>query len=231
MNRLFLILLLPLLGNSQQVATEYLGDINFEDVIEIKGLIYRKTDTSVVTGRVVKYNKKKIAKKYILVSEGTPDHLGWISINDKLEMPEESILGSLLTIPIQASGNNISYPGVDYNNLNRTDSYLKEQKENTKKAYHDMLERNDINIQHDVSTEKQNEPFVEYYSNGQPRITGIYKHGMLDGKWEEYHKNGQLKSQGIYKDGNKDGEWIYFNKRGKMIRKICWNDGKEIAQN
>jgi len=231
MNRLVLILLLPFLGNSQKEVKEYLGDINFKDVIEIKGLIYCKTDTSLVSGRVIKYNKKSISKKYILVSKGKPDNLGWIPINDKVEMPEESVLGSLLTIPIQAFGNNINYPGEDYNNLNRTDRYLSKQRENNSKAYHDMLERNDLNAQNNVSNKKINGFFVEYFKNGKPKIKGNYKDGKLDGKWEEYHKNGHLKSQGNYIDGNKDGEWTDFNKNGELIKKVSWNEGKQIVQN
>lgn len=54
-----LIVLLPLFCNSQKEVKEYIGDINIKDIIEIKGLIYFKADTSLVTGRVIRFNKKK----------------------------------------------------------------------------------------------------------------------------------------------------------------------------
>lgn len=53
---LLLIMILPLFCNSQKGVKEFIGDINFKDIIEIKGLIYFKADTSIVTGRVIRYN-------------------------------------------------------------------------------------------------------------------------------------------------------------------------------
>jgi hypothetical protein len=54
-----MILVLPFICNGQKKVKEHQGDINFKDIIEIKQLIYFKADTTLVTGRVIRYNKKK----------------------------------------------------------------------------------------------------------------------------------------------------------------------------
>ncbi|WP_370479051.1 toxin-antitoxin system YwqK family antitoxin [Tamlana flava] len=228
MNRLFLIILLPLLCNAQKNWKEYHGEINFKEIVEINGLIYRNADTALVSGKVIKFNKKNIAKKYLLVSKGKPDNIGWIPFKDNIQMPEELGLGLLLSIPAHALGNNIHYPNEDPFSINRTEDYLSKQKENTSRAYHDMMERNDMNAQYNADKKKADGSFVEYYTNGLPKIKGSYKHGKLEGAWEEYYNNGQLKTKGNYKNGNTIGEWMDFNENGELLRKRRWKDGKWI---
>ncbi len=215
---LLLIMILPLFCNGQKEVKEYQGDINFKDIIEIKDLIYVKADTSLVTGRVIRYNKKNVAKKYIFVSKGKPDNLGWIYFKDKVEIPKESGLGALLSIPMHVLGNNINLPIEDYNSLNKTESYISRQKEYTSKAYNDMLDSNDISSQLNSSKERSNGPFEKYYDNGQIRIKGNYKDGNLDGECEEYYDNGQLKGKGNYKDAKQIGEWKYYDRNGNLVK-------------
>jgi antitoxin component YwqK of YwqJK toxin-antitoxin module len=223
-----LIVLLPLFCNSQKEVKEYIGDINIKDIIEIKGLIYFKADTSLVTGRVIRFNKKKVAKKYFFVSQGKQEYVGWVYFKDKVEMPEESGLGSLLSIPVYMFGNNIFLGNEDYNDynsLNRTESYLSYQKEYTSKAYHDMLERNAIYTRLNSSKDIMNGSFETYYEDGQIRMKGTYKDGKVDGGFEEYYDNGQLKSKRNYKEGKINGEWVNYYKNGKLRAKGRWKKG------
>lgn len=226
---LLLIMILPLFCISQKGVKEYIGDINFKDIIEIKGLIYFKSDTSLVTGRVIRYNKKKVAKKYFFVSQGRQENVGWVYFMDKVETPEESGLGLLLSIPVHMFGNNIEFSNEDYNDsnsLNKIESYLSYQKEYTSKAYHDMLERNENYVQLNSSKERIFGSFEEYYEEGQIKMKGNYKDGYRDGEFEEYYDNGQLKSKGNYKEGKINGEWVSYYKNGVLRAKGSWKKGK-----
>jgi len=75
---------------------EHQGIFDYKNVIEIKGLIYVKTDTSLVTGKVIRYNRKRKAKKFIFVTKGKPDIMGWTKISDDFVRPKESILGNMV---------------------------------------------------------------------------------------------------------------------------------------
>lgn len=65
------------------------NDINVKDILQIDDLVYFKKDTVLITGRVVKYNRKGKLKKVILVVEGKPDELGWIDVNYSNPAPGE----------------------------------------------------------------------------------------------------------------------------------------------
>ena len=55
---LLLIAFSPLFCNAQKNGNEYQGDLNYKDIIEIDGLIYLRADTTLVTGKIIRYNKK-----------------------------------------------------------------------------------------------------------------------------------------------------------------------------
>ena len=61
-----LILVLSFVCPSQTTKVDYYEDINYKDIVEIKGFVYLKTDTTLVTGNVTRYNKKNEAKKFLL---------------------------------------------------------------------------------------------------------------------------------------------------------------------
>lgn len=216
-----LLIILPVISMGQNEVNHHQSDINFKDVMELKGFIYFKSDTTLVTGRVIRYNKKNIAKKYIFVLNGKPDDMGWIPFKDQVKLPEESGLGSLLSIPAHFLDKNINYSNEDYNNTSKTESYLSRQQENTSKAYHKMEERNDI--QKNLSNNIINGPFEEYYKKGQIRIKGNYKDAKLNGEWKEYHKNGQLKLRGYYLNTKRVGEWKFFDESGKLIKTVSYD--------
>ena len=92
-------------------------EVDYDDVFERKGLVYYKSDNSLVTGKVIQYNKKSVAQRYIIVEKGKTDDLGWRIISDKVEQPEESALGTSIVIAAAvaglasaASGNDINLP-------------------------------------------------------------------------------------------------------------------------
>ena len=44
----------------QPEEADYFKDFDYKHIIEKKGLLYLKADTTLVTGRVVKFNSKKV---------------------------------------------------------------------------------------------------------------------------------------------------------------------------
>ena len=65
-----LILLFSFVCEGQSDRENYYQDIDYKDITESKGLFYLKLETTFVTGRIIHYNKKKEAKRYILVENG-----------------------------------------------------------------------------------------------------------------------------------------------------------------
>ena len=85
------------------------NDINVKDILQIDDFVYFKKDTTLITGRVVKTNRKGKLKKVILIIKGKPDELGWIDVNFENPAPGEDQtdgLGKILTGVLQAVKDN-----------------------------------------------------------------------------------------------------------------------------
>jgi antitoxin component YwqK of YwqJK toxin-antitoxin module len=231
MNRLFLvfILALPFICSGQISEGHDYFPVDFKDVLETDGLIYFKADTTLVTGRVIRYNKKHKEKKYIIVTKGKPDNLGWISIKDKYTPPEKSNLGSLVTGAAQVIDfiDPIDIPTSRTTHASDAsiDSYLDYNKEFIKKEYKDTSDRNKISKNLQSENEVIMTPFEENNKKGQIEDKGNYIDGKKDGLWEEYYDNGRLKAKGVYKEGKEDGTWEVFNEQGKLKAKINYRLG------
>lgn len=233
-----LIVLLPFFCSGQKNRQQNQNNINYNDIVDINGLIYFKTDTTLVTGRVISYNKKRLAKKYVFVSKGKPDNLGWVYFNDKTEMPKESVLGDILltgayiTGAVMAvTGNDVYLPINDSENRIATksqlNSYISEQKDETSKAYADMLVKNEISSHINTAKEISNGLFQEYYDNGQLKSEGNYIEGKEDGLWEEYYYNGRLLTKVNYINGKKFGVLENYYSSGQLKSRINYKEGKE----
>ena len=193
-------------------------------------MIYFKTDTTLVTGKIIRYNKKNQAKKYVWVSKGNPNNLGWVRFNDKVVMPKESALGNVLSTGAVvteqvglvtgndnlATSNKVKFPisdsGYKITNNNTIENYLSEQRVYTSKAYSDMLVKNEISSQLNSTKDSSNGPFKEYYDTGQLKSEGNYIEGKKDGLWETYYPTitGELMYKGNYKNGEQHGYWEYY---------------------
>lgn len=211
-------------------------DIDNKDIVEIKGLVYLKADTTLVTGKVIRYNNKKEAKRYILIVKGIPDKLGWINLNkDKFIEPKESALGSIVTMAAGITSATMAITGSDLNipyqrNTNEftgndLKSFHNDHKDYTKKAYSDMSDRNEISKKLNSQQEASNGLIEEYYDDGQLEIKGNYLNGKKDSLREEYHKNGQLKSKGYFIEGKEDGLWERYHSNGVLNSKVNYTNG------
>jgi antitoxin component YwqK of YwqJK toxin-antitoxin module len=223
----------------QTEAQEYYGDINYKNIIEIKDLIYFSSDTTLVTGKVIRYNKKNEAKKYILVSNGKPDDLGWIQIKEKYQEPEKKlktkntvnvvneagvIIGSIEDQIIKYDDQMSDRNDITKNIQSNIDaSVLKKPRD---KSFEDeVLKNNSINNEVD-----KNGIWEEYYSNGNLESKGVYIDGKEDGLWQEYYENSQLKRKTIYKNGVEDGLWLQYHSNGQLWSKGHYKDGRMIGE-
>jgi antitoxin component YwqK of YwqJK toxin-antitoxin module len=221
-------------------------EIDIVDTKEIKGLFYLKADTTLVTGRVIRYNKKGKAKRYVFVKNGVPDNLGWIYYNDNYESPKESGLGSIVlgaamvtSAVIDISGNDIDIP-LPINNANKINKsiiqndikdILDYNKEIASTAYDDMSQKNEIskNIQlnkySDITEKRSDGVYQKRYEAGQLAIEGNYIDGEMNGDWKTYYSNGILESKGNYIKGIKEGLWQEYYESGQLERKVNYNKG------
>jgi len=72
-------------------------NINIEDVVEEDGLLYNKKDTTLVTGRVVSYNKKGKIKLDILIIDGRLYEADGIHNKNQNPSTETTLWGEILT--------------------------------------------------------------------------------------------------------------------------------------
>jgi hypothetical protein len=61
----------------QETAKSSKNHINYKDITEIDGLIHTIADSSLVSGKVIRYDRKNEVKSYIVVVSGVPDKSGW----------------------------------------------------------------------------------------------------------------------------------------------------------
>lgn len=254
--KLFVIVLsFSFVCQGQKQKTDTYWDVNFKNVKEIKGLIYFKVDTTLVTGKVIRYNKKNEAKRYIFVTKGKPDILGWIQIRNNYVRPEESLLGEVITVAgigagavMPFTGNDLNIPFQGRTNVttgNEFKSFQNSQKDYTKKMYDEILERNDIS--HDLELNKSSEnrkiqdkskllntkankkdgPWELYYPNNSLESRGNYKDNKREGVWEEYYENGKLKSKSYYVHGKKENLLELYHSNGNLKGKLYYENGKE----
>ncbi|GAA4818593.1 hypothetical protein GCM10023330_29450 [Litoribaculum gwangyangense] len=209
---------------------EHRNDINYKDVLEINNLIYFKADSILVSGRVVRYNKKNKAKIYILVSKGKPDNLGWVTINDDLVMPKASGLGDVFLagafvtdIVMDISGNNMNLPmnqSINQNNINEPinsiQGYSEEQKAYISKEYNNMSVNNEISKHLNLIEDAHNESIEALNKNGSIKNKENFIQENRNGIWKEFYDNNQLKSKGLYIDGLRDGLWKEYYDNGNL---------------
>ena len=229
---------LPLFCIGQIKGQDYQGNINYNNIIEINGLIYNSLDTTLITGKVVRYNKNNVAKKYFSVSKGKPNDLGWVYLKDDVEMPKESVLGEVLStgafitgVVMAVTGNDIDLPLDDsYRSPNPIRNHISKQNESVSNAYEEMIERNDISIKLNSVKEISDGPYVEYHKDGQIRIKGNYIEDKKNGNWEEYYDSGQLMSKGNYINGIKDDLWEEFYENSQLMSIGSYKDGHVIGE-
>jgi len=193
-------------------------------------LIYFKKDTTLVTGRIIQYNKKNKPNKFVLVTKGKVDELGWQSIyNDGIIRTEESTLGTLLlgAGAVLEMTNTINIPESRKRHFSdpNIDNYRKYNKEFIKKEAKELSDRKRIFNNH-TSNEISNldvapkDGFVkEFYDNKQVKSKGNYVKGKKHGAWENYYLNGNLKSKTNYIDGNRDGSFAEYYENGQLKAK------------
>ena len=211
-------------------------DIDYNDIVELKRSFYLKKDSTLVTGRVVYYNRKGEAKRYIFITEGKPDILGWTQLNSGYKKPQESALGTVLTgaavltgAVMVASGNNPNIPIANSNNQNQNHvkGYVNKQNENTSSAYREMAERNDISKKLNTVKEESLESSKGNSLNVPLKTKGNYINKKKEGVWETYYSNGERKSKGIYKEDHKDGLWIGYDENGELESEVNYKMGKK----
>jgi len=70
------------------------------------------------------------------------------------------------------------------------------------------------------------EEFLEYHSNGKPKIKGKLLNKVRNGEWEEYYENGNLKRSVSYSNGLKDGRTFVFKENGEIDFFMDYKNGK-----
>lgn len=243
---LLVFIIYSFLVQGQNIKSNDFTNINLDDVIDIKGVIYNKLDSSLVTGKVIRYNRKKEPKRYIIVREGKPDELGWIYFNNNnYEHPETSGLGTLIKaatlttgLVMEISGNNIDVPFPESNSIKNDNNGLIEteitplinyNKEIARKAHDEMLQRNEIskNIK---PLQSKDSLYEKFYENGQLEINGNYVANKKNGIWKEFYQNGELKRKVNYSKGDMHGLLEQYHPNSKLWAKGFYKYGHMIGE-
>ena len=84
----------------------------------------------------------------------------------------------------------------------------------------------------------------DFYDNGQKKLDGNYRKGLMNGKLMYYHENGQIYVQGRFIDGDgsnlselsgvpfngRTGRWNAWFKNGQKESEEIFKDGKLISE-
>jgi antitoxin component YwqK of YwqJK toxin-antitoxin module len=238
--KLFLILLtFSFVCQGQTVVSDIIQEVNFKDVTEINGLVYYKVDSTLVTGRIIRYNKNNKAKSYVLVSNGKPDSFGWIQIKEKYQEPDKNLNTKHPVNVVNEEGiiiGSIEDPIVKYDDQmsdrkdittdlqsNINASVIEKPRDRSYKV--EVLENNMV----DHKVEK-NGIWEQHYSNGNLESKGVYINGKKDGLWQEYYENGKLMRKENYKEGVKDGQWEQYHANGQLKGKGLYKDDRMIGE-
>lgn len=234
MKKIFLLIFLSL----SYVCFSQIGylnenDINFKDIVEKKGLMYFKFDSTLVTGRVVRFNRKNEAKSFVFVENGIPDASGWNEIN----INDIKYINPILKKPFfdrGAANSNDWNIGQTQFNLNRENMNLvnndriKLEKNYTKlngieiKKKYIVLENNNYS--------KKDGIHYEYHENGQLKSKVNYLDGKKIGQLDTYHSNGQLQGRVNYIDGKEDGEMMVYNEKGEIMIIGFFKEGSQTGE-
>lgn len=211
------------------------NEVNFEDILEQKGLLYFKADTTLVTGRVIKYNRKKEAKRYVIVINGLPDKSGWIAINNQIQY-----IKPITRRPFFYKGSETSADwasGQTRYNINRKNmNSVNEERMRLERNYinSDSIESDTNNKESIVlkpaNNSKKDGLYEEYLKNGQKILEVTFLNGKRDGIEKKWYENGFLKSKAYFLDGKKVGRFEMFHPNGQAKVSINYIDGKEDGE-
>ena len=70
-----------------------------------------------------------------------------------------------------------------------------------------------------------NGKWTYYYENGQKKVEAMMKDGKLDEKATRWHENGKKESEGTYKNGEQDGLWTEWYENGQKSYEGTFKDG------
>lgn len=208
------------------------NDINFKDIVEKKGLLYFKVDTTLVTGRVVRFNRKNEAKSYVYVVDGKPQNQNWTIFREDTKGMEDSALGNILLgtafatgIAMAITGNDIDVP-IGENTNPKIKNFYKDIG-----VYNENLLYENLNTIPISDKYKPNdEHYGEYYNENKFQKTENYIESKEDGIWEEYYENEQLKSRVNYLNGKKVGQLNTYHSNGQLQGRVNYVDGKEDGE-
>lgn len=219
------------------------NDINFNDIVEKKGLMYFKSDTKLVTGRVVRFNRKNEAKSYIEVVNGKPQNQNWTNFTKEQKEMKDSDLGNILLGAAFAAGVAMAVTGNDHNIPATGNNFGPQEKQYNQEIVNlDKENRLGKNLNKNSNSEILKNPspiikelpengiFYEYHKNGQKILEVTYLNGKKDGIEKKWFENGQIKSRVNYLDGKKVGQLITYHSNGQLQGKVNYVDGKENGE-
>ena len=67
--------------------------------------------------------------------------------------------------------------------------------------------------------------WTQYYSNGNPRLSGHYKGGLLHGSYEVFFSNNTIEISGNYLDNLSNGAWRFYDETGKEVYVLEYVNG------
>lgn len=209
-----IVLIFSIICEAQKGVVYNLNEINLKDVIERKGVFYLKKDTTLVTGKVMRFNRKNEVKKYLIVVKGKPDNRGWIKLNNKEYFePKENIVASMLSYTFATQENGFNIPNQPNHSSGDYEKYIKER---TSRAYSNMQYNLESKEKLNLDNEILIVPLEENGKDGQPDIISNGIDEKRNGNWETYHHNGTIKSKGFYIDGLEDGLWLAYYENGQL---------------
>ena len=61
-------------------------------------------------------------------------------------------------------------------------------------------------------------PKVEYYANGNVKVSGFHLEGKMHGAWEFFRMDGSVMRSGEFDRGTQLGSWRTYDQAGRIVK-------------
>ncbi|RDC63669.1 hypothetical protein AHMF7616_02277 [Adhaeribacter pallidiroseus] len=71
---------------------------------------------------------------------------------------------------------------------------------------------------------------ITYHENGKVQSETEYKNGLKNGAFKQFYTSGQPEITGNYRYNRQIGTWKYFDESGKIIKNTVYRNGIAVAE-
>lgn len=214
----------------------YAGNILYSDLVQIKGIYYKKKSSNVFTGKVVGIYEGEF-KEGMKHGEFIK-YYGNGKVLSKINFFENRLNGNWTeyyrngNLLIKKTFKNDLLEGeyIDYYSFGQVLSKRFYMKDKLEGIYEEFYKNGQLHIKTNYKNNVLDGEYIVYHEYEFNPIVQIkskkfYSNGKKEGVFLEFDENGNKIKEGFYIKGKLEGEFFTYNKFGKILSKLVYKDG------